>query len=79
MVSVDRNMLDKMAGHQRKRLVERLAQVIGQKPVTIRKRLITCGDPGSIVGSCWNGSPYQPVPVATDVLQADALRILEQP
>ena len=30
-------------------------------------------------GHCWNGSPYQPVPVATDVRQAVALRILEQP
>ena len=30
VVSVDRNMLDKMSGQQRKRLIERLAQVIGQ-------------------------------------------------
>jgi penicillin-binding protein 2 len=79
VVSVDRNMLDKMPGHQRDLLVDRLAQVIGQKPGQIRKRLITCGDAGSIVGTCWNGSPYQPVPVATDVRQAEALRILEQP
>jgi penicillin-binding protein 2 len=31
------------------------------------------------VGVCWNGSPYQPVPVAADVGKAVALRILEQP
>ena len=30
---------------------------------------MTCGDPGSVPGECWNGSPYQPVPVATDVHQ----------
>ena len=28
---------------------------------------------------CWNGSPYQPVPVATDVSKDVALRVLEQP
>ena len=30
---------------------------------------MTCGDPGSVRDVCWNGSPYQPVPVATDVAQ----------
>jgi len=79
VVSVDRTMLDKMTEHQRERLLERVAVVVGQRPDKIRKRLVTCGDAGSIVGTCWNGSPYQPVPVATDVRQSDALRILEQP
>ena len=31
------------------------------------------------VGDCWNGSPYQPVPIARDVAQDVALRFLEQP
>ena len=44
-----------------------------------RHALVTCGDPGSVRGRCWNGSPYQPVPVALDVRQSVALRILEQP
>ena len=79
VVSVDRSMLDKMSTDQREKLVERLASVVDQKPGTIRKRLVTCGDPGSVTGTCWNGSPYQPVPVATDVAQGIALRILEQP
>ena len=35
--------------------------------------------PAAVLGACWNGSPYQPVPVAADVRQAVALRILEQP
>ena len=30
-------------------------------------------------GDCWNGSPYQPVPVAADVGKPMALRVLEQP
>ncbi len=79
VVSVDRTMLDKMSGHQREVLVGRLAEVVSQSAGRIKKRLTTCGDPGSVVGVCWNGSPYQPVPVATDVKQATALRILEQP
>jgi penicillin-binding protein 2 len=29
-------------------------------------------------GTCWNGSPYQPVPVAEDVSQQTAVSILEQ-
>ena len=79
VVSVDRTMLAKMTAPQRQRLVARLARVVDQRPGLIRDRLVTCGDPGSILGTCWNGSPYQPVPVASDVKQAVALRILEQP
>ena len=37
------------------------------------------GTTARCVGECWNGSPYQPVPVARDVRQKVALRILEQP
>ena len=29
-------------------------------------------------GTCWNGSPYQPVPVARDVPQKVAVKVLEQ-
>ena len=79
VVSVDRAMLDKMSNTQRGKLIERLGAVVGQKPGTIRKRLVTCGESGSVTGTCWNGSPYQPVPVASDVAQGVALRILEQP
>jgi len=31
-----------------------------------------------VSGTCWNGSPYQPVPVAEDVPQRIAISILEQ-
>ncbi|MCW2793247.1 MAG: Peptidoglycan glycosyltransferase [Nocardioides sp.] len=79
VVSVDRTLLGKMSEHQQRVLIERLALVVDQTPAGIRKRLVTCGDAGSVVGTCWNGSPYQPVPVATDVRQGQALRVLEQP
>ena len=79
VVSVDRTMLDKMTDGQRDKLVERLGDVVGERVARIERRLVTCGDAGSLSGLCWNGSPYQPVPVATDVPQRVALRILEQP
>ena len=79
VVSIDRTMLDKMTEQQRGMLVQRVADAVDVRPAKIRQRLVTCGDPGSVLGTCWNGSPYQPVPVASDVEQPVALRILEQP
>jgi penicillin-binding protein 2 len=79
VVSIDRTMLGKMTPHQQEVLVGRVAGVVGVPARTVHKKLVVCGDEGSVPGTCWNGSPYQPVPVATDVKQAVALRILEQP
>lgn len=79
VVSIDRTMLGKMTEHQQDVLVGRVAGVVDVSERSIRRSLVTCGDEGSVPGECWNGSPYQPVPVASDVEQAVALRILEQP
>ena len=79
VVSIDRSMLGKMTEHQQGVLVERVAGVVGVPAKLIHRKLVDCGDDGAVVGDCWNGSPYQPVPVATDVEQGVALRILEQP
>jgi penicillin-binding protein 2 len=79
VISVDRTVLDRLGEHGSDVVVKRLAQVLDMKPGRIRARLVTCGDADSVVGVCWNGSPYQPVPVALDVGKAAALRILEQP
>ena len=68
VVSIDRTMLEELTGHQRKRLVQRVADAVSAPPRSITRRLAD-----------WNGSPYQPVPVAEDVRQRSALRILEQP
>ena len=78
VVSVDRTVLGKMAEEERTTVVRRVARAVDLLPRQIKARLLNCGDPGSISGKCWNGSPYQPVPVATDVEQKVALRILEQ-
>jgi len=78
VVSVDRTVLGRMGERDRARLVRRVADAVDVRPARIRARLLNCGDAGSVAGTCWNGSPYQPVPVAHDVDQAVALRILEQ-
>lgn len=79
VISIDRNLVDKLDERQRTELVRRVSVVVGETPAGVEKRLVTCGHEGSIRGTCWNGSPYQAVPVATDVSKDVALRILEQP
>jgi penicillin-binding protein 2 len=79
VVSIDRSVLGKLTEHQQGVLLERVAKVVDVAAPRIRKLLVTCGEDGSESGVCWNGSPYQPVPVAEDVKKAVALRILEQP
>ena len=79
VISVDRTLLGKLEEDQRTELVRRVAVVVDAEPEDVEASLVTCGDPGSIRDVCWNGSPYQPVPVATDVSKDVALRVLEQP
>ncbi|HEX8780241.1 MAG TPA: penicillin-binding protein 2 [Nocardioides sp.] len=78
-ISIDRTLLDRLGGRQRAELVDRVAAVVDRSPRTIEQRLLDCGDAGSERDTCWNGSPYQPVPVARDVPKEVALRVLEQP
>ncbi len=78
VVTVDRTLLAKLGSRVQKRLVRRLAQTVGVRPADVAARLVLCGRPGARRGVCWNGSPYQPVPVAEDVPQGVALRIMEQ-
>ncbi|GAA1922944.1 penicillin-binding protein 2 [Nocardioides hwasunensis] len=78
-ISVDRTLLGKLDEDSRTELVRRVAVAVDAKPAAVEARLVTCGDPGSVPEKCWNGSPYQPVPVATDVSKEVALRVLEQP
>ena len=79
VISIDRNLVDKLGERQRTELIRRVSVVVGETPGVVEERLVTCGHEGSIRGTCWNGSPYQAVPVASDVGKDVALRILEQP
>ncbi|THV18238.1 penicillin-binding protein 2 [Nocardioides caeni] len=79
VVSLDRTLLGRMSDEDRVELLRRTGRAIDMRPRRIEARLLLCGDEGAVAGTCWNGSPYQPVPVAQDVGEAAALRILEQP
>jgi penicillin-binding protein 2 len=78
VISIDRNLVDKLGERQRAELIRRVSVVVGETPQGVEQRLITCGHESSIRGTCWNGSPYQAVPVASDVSKDVALRFLEQ-
>ncbi len=78
VVSVDRTTLGKLPDDEADTLLRRLSRAVEVKPKRIRAMLLDCGRTGSVAGTCWNGSPYQPVPIADDVDQDVALRILEQ-
>jgi len=78
VVTVDRTMLKKMEPAEQESLLRRVARTVGTPYQEVVARTLLCGEPGSIAGTCWNGSPYQPVPVAEDVPQQTAVSILEQ-
>ncbi|WP_139977881.1 penicillin-binding protein 2 [Nocardioides litoris] len=79
VVALDRTVLGKLDPEDRTRLVRRVGRVVDVKPARLEKKLVTCGDEGAEPGVCWNGSPYQPVPVAQDLTRAQAQRLSEQP
>ncbi|CUR56409.1 Peptidoglycan glycosyltransferase [metagenome] len=79
VISIDRTLLGKLEADEGAAVLRRVARAVGMKQAKLRARLLNCGDAGSVAGTCWNGSPYQPVPVATDVKQRVALSVLEQP
>jgi penicillin-binding protein 2 len=78
VVEVDRTLLHKMSDTEQDTLLHRLARVVKEPYRKIVARTLLCGEPGSVPGTCWNGSPYQPVPVAEDVPQQVAVSIQEQ-
>jgi penicillin-binding protein 2 len=78
VVTVDRTLLRKMDAEEQEALLRRVARTVGSTYKDVAARTLLCGEPGSVSGTCWNGSPYQPVPVAEDVPQETAVSILEQ-
>ncbi len=80
VVTVDRDVLDTLHTSARRAVLGRLANTLGLTPQELERRTKTCGEPGAAEPPvCWNGSPYEPVPVADDVTQVLAASILEQP
>src|SRR5680860_640855 len=78
VITVDRTMLNKMAEDEQEVLLRRLGRTVREPYRDIRERTLLCGEEGSAEGSCWNGSPYQPVPVVDGVSQQVAVSVLEQ-
>jgi penicillin-binding protein 2 len=78
VVNVDRTMLHKMSEPHQDSLLRRISRAVHVPVKKIRAKSLLCGEPGSVAGTCWNGSPYQPVPVAEDVPQQVAVSIMEQ-
>lgn len=78
VVTVDRQTLaaEKDDGDA---VIRRLAAMLDTTPAKIRDRLAPCGTEGAKPPPvCWNGSAYQPVPVAKDVDTQTALTIMEK-
>lgn len=60
-------------------VIRRLAAILDMPAARIRDRLKPCGTEGAKPPPvCWNGSAYQPVPVAKDVDTQTALTIMEK-
>jgi len=79
VVSLDRGVLDGMDEDDRTSVLKRVSRMLDQRPARMEKKLVLCGTEGAQVGVCWNGSPFQPVPVAQDVDQSVAQRVSEEP
>ncbi len=79
VVTVDRDVLTTLGDSTRTAVMRRLAATLGIPLEELERRTRLCGEAGAAKPPiCWNGSPYQPVPVAEDVPERVAASILEQ-
>ncbi|TCC50839.1 penicillin-binding protein 2 [Kribbella capetownensis] len=79
VITVDRSVLAKLPDSQQNAVLARLAKVLRQKPRDLKARTMLCGEPGaSKPPACWNGTPYQPIPVAKDVSEQVAIEVMER-
>ena len=79
VVTVDRDVLEKLGDSTRMAVMRRLAGTLGISLDELERRTRLCGEEGAARPPiCWNGSPYEPVPVAEDAPEKVAASILEQ-
>ena len=78
VVSIDRTVFNKLDDADRDVLLRRVAETVGEPYAEIAARMVLCGTPAAVAETCWNGSPFQPIPVAQDVAQSVAVTISEQ-
>jgi penicillin-binding protein 2 len=78
VVSVDRTILAR-EDDDGVAVLDRLADALGVSSDSIEQKLMPCGTEGAPpLPVCWDGSPYQPVPIAKDVATETALTIMER-
>ena len=76
VVTVDGSVWDRLPDDG-KAVSQRLAKVLGMPLPELAARVETCGPKAKDRVLCWKGSPYQPVPVKSDVTPRVAFRIQE--
>ncbi len=74
VVSVNRALVSQQPGGGIAEL-QRLAHVLGMKYALLQEKIRLCT--AGVSQPCWQGSPYQPIPVAQQVPDATALQIME--
>ncbi len=79
VISVDRNVVDRLSEKEQRMVLRRVSAVVQQRPRLVAAKLLDCGHEDAKADLCWNGSPYQAVPIAQDVTRKQALQVLEQP
>jgi len=78
VVTIDRVTLQREPD-KGKAVIAKLADILDIPAEQISDRLKTCGDEGAKPPPvCWNGSPYQPIPIARDVKTTTALELMER-
>ncbi len=78
VVTVDRQVLAQQP-NEGAAVLTRLSRILDEPRDKIEDRLKSCGTEGAKPPPiCWNGSTYQPVPVASDVDTQTALSIMER-
>ncbi|GAA3371545.1 penicillin-binding protein 2 [Streptomyces sannanensis] len=75
VVSASRTALMKMKDNG-KAVLTRLAAVLGMKPEDVINKIRLCDS--KTPKPCWNGSPYQPIPVTDEATTQQALQIRER-
>ncbi len=79
VVTVDRSQLTRLDAAKQTDVLGRLAKLVDLKYDVLLDRIKLCGEEGAPEPpSCWNGSPYEPVPVAQDVPRDVALSLSER-
>jgi penicillin-binding protein 2 len=76
VISLDHEALQK-AKDGGKDLLSRLAKILGTSYEALVARTTLCGAKSAVTIGCWNGSPYQPIPLTNSANSDMALQIIE--